>query len=64
MIHEKDPTDVLRRAIKGMLPKNFLRRERMKRLHIFEGNEHKFSCQKPIVYDPLGNDAVYSELDY
>jgi ribosomal protein L13 len=64
MIHQQDPTDVLRRAINGMLPKNFQRRERMKRVHIFPGNEHNLSCQKPIVYDPLGNDAIYSELKY
>lgn len=33
-VFEKDPTDVIRRAVYGMLPKNRLRDEMMKRLTI------------------------------
>lgn len=34
------PEDVLRRAVSGMLPKNLLRRERLKLLRIFAGPTH------------------------
>lgn len=34
------PTEALRRAVYGMLPKNKLRDTRIKNLHIYEGAEH------------------------
>jgi ribosomal protein L13 len=37
VMYEKKPEEVLRRAIAGMLPKNTLRRERLKLLRIFAG---------------------------
>lgn len=36
-MYEKKPEEVLRRAVAGMLPKNTLRRERLKLLRIFAG---------------------------
>lgn len=42
------PTKPMEKAIKGMLPKNRLRDEMMKRLHIFADSEHTFGAQKPI----------------
>ena len=33
-VFEKDPAEILRRAINGMLPKNSFRREMMKRLTV------------------------------
>jgi large subunit ribosomal protein L13 len=38
---------VLEKAVRGMLPKNKLQSERMKRLHIFAGSEHDHAAQKP-----------------
>lgn len=38
----KDPTDILRKAVRGMLPKNDLRRDRMRKLRIFPTAEHPF----------------------
>lgn len=35
------------KAVKGMLPKNRLRNELMKRLHVFPGADHTFAPQKP-----------------
>lgn len=37
---QKKPTEALRRAIKGMLPKNKLQKERMTNLYIYVGEEH------------------------
>jgi large subunit ribosomal protein L13 len=36
-MYEKKPEEILRRAVAGMLPKNTLRRERLKLLRIFAG---------------------------
>lgn len=38
---------VIEAAVKGMLPKNKLQPERMKRLHVFTGEEHEHEAQKP-----------------
>lgn len=44
---DKDPTEVIRHSIRGMLPVNKLRDERLKRLKIYSGSEHNHSGQKP-----------------
>ena len=44
---EKDATRAIREAVKGMLPKNKLAAERMKRLRVFEGAEHTHTAQNP-----------------
>ncbi|XP_072180789.1 large ribosomal subunit protein uL13m-like [Diadema setosum] len=35
IVHRRDPTKVMRKAIYGMLPKDLRRREMMRRLHLF-----------------------------
>ena len=44
---EKDPTRVVVEAVKGMLPKNKLAAERLKRLRVFAGPEHTHTAQNP-----------------
>ncbi|HSH18553.1 MAG TPA: 50S ribosomal protein L13 [Candidatus Saccharimonadales bacterium] len=44
---EKDPTEALYQAVRGMLPVNKLRDERLKRLKIYVEAEHKHEAQKP-----------------
>lgn len=44
---EKRPTDMVTLAVKGMLPKNKLANQMMKRLHVFAENEHQHEAQKP-----------------
>ena len=44
---KKDPSKVVETAVKGMLPKNKLAAERLKRLHVFEGAEHAHAAQNP-----------------
>jgi len=46
-LFSKDPVQVIERAVKGMLPKNRLRKEMMKRLHVCSGSEHEHAAQKP-----------------
>lgn len=43
----KDSTEVIRLSVKGMLPKNKLMNERLKRLKIYKGEEHNNHAQKP-----------------
>jgi large subunit ribosomal protein L13 len=43
----QDSTSVLRRAVRGMLPDNKLRKERLERLKIYEGSEHNHTAQQP-----------------
>jgi large subunit ribosomal protein L13 len=44
---EKKPTEVLRLAVKGMLPKNSLGRRQLKKLKIYTGTDHPHQAQKP-----------------
>lgn len=46
---EKDPTEVLQHAIRGMLPVNKLRDDRLARLKIYADAEHKHEAQQPEV---------------
>ncbi len=42
-----NPEFVIQNAVRGMLPKNKLQDERMKRLHVYAGTDHKHDAQKP-----------------
>jgi large subunit ribosomal protein L13 len=44
---EKDSTEIIRLAVKGMLPKNKLMDERLKRLKIYKDEMHNNGAQKP-----------------
>lgn len=44
---EKDPTKVVFKSVRGMLPVNKLRDERLARLKIYAGKEHNHSAQQP-----------------
>jgi large subunit ribosomal protein L13 len=48
---EKNAADVLRKAVKGMLPKNKLASQMLKKLKIYVGPEHPHSAQQPKVMD-------------
>ena len=43
----KKPTDIIRHALKGMLPKNKLGRKLLKNVYIYKGNQHPHLAQKP-----------------
>lgn len=44
---ETHPTRAIESAVKGMLPKNKLGREMIKKLKIYAGTEHKHEAQQP-----------------
>jgi large subunit ribosomal protein L13 len=44
----KKPTEVLRIAVKGMLPKNSLGRQMLRKLKIYAGPDHPHEAQKPV----------------
>jgi len=44
---EKKPEELLKKAVKGMLPKNKLARHMLKKLKIYAGATHPHSAQQP-----------------
>ena len=48
---ETKPTEVVKHAVKGMLPKNALGRKMMKKLRVYAGAEHGHEAQKPEVLE-------------
>ena len=46
-LREKNPTEIIKRAISRMLPKNKLGREMLRRLRVYAGPVHKQQAQKP-----------------
>ncbi|KAL6194199.1 hypothetical protein ACLB2K_035283 [Fragaria x ananassa] len=59
----KDPTEVIRKAVLRMLPRNKLRDDRDRKLRIFPGSEHPFGDRplEPYVMPPV-QDEPLSEL--
>jgi len=47
----KKPEEILKHAVKGMLPKNRLGRKLIKKLKIYAGKEHPHEAQQPIPLD-------------
>ena len=48
----KKPTEMIRIAVKGMLPKNSLGRQMLRKLKIYAGANHPHEAQKPISLEP------------
>ncbi len=44
---EKKPEEIIKKAVKGMLPKNKLGRQMFKKLKIYTGTEHPHIAQQP-----------------
>ncbi len=44
---EKHPTRIIESAVKGMLPKNILGRQMIKKMKIYAGAEHAHQAQQP-----------------
>jgi large subunit ribosomal protein L13 len=44
---EKRPEEVIRKAVKGMLPRNRLARAQLRKLKVYAGPEHPHAAQKP-----------------
>jgi large subunit ribosomal protein L13 len=48
---DKKPTEAIRLAVKGMLPKGPLGRQMITKLHVYAGPEHDNAAQKPEVLE-------------
>ena len=48
---KKDPSYVIKNAVKGMLPKGPLGREMAKKMKVFAGSEHNHAAQQPQLLD-------------
>jgi len=44
----KKPTELIRRAVKGMLPKNSLGRQMFRKLKVYAGPNHPHKAQNPV----------------
>ena len=47
---EKNPVRAIERAVRGMLPRNTLGREQLKKLKVYTGAEHPHQAQQPTTY--------------
>jgi large subunit ribosomal protein L13 len=47
-LHARRPDEVIREAVRRMLPKTILGRGMLSRLKIYAGGEHKHSAQQPV----------------
>ena len=50
-LKEKRPEDMVRFAVKGMLPKNRLGRQQFKKLKVYAGDQHPHQAQNPEVLE-------------
>ncbi len=48
---EKSPEKAMMLAVKGMLPKNSLGRQMIRKLRVYAGSEHENQAQKPEVWE-------------
>jgi large subunit ribosomal protein L13 len=48
----KKPTEMIRMAVRGMLPKNSLGRQMLRKLKIYSGPNHPHEAQRPIPLEP------------
>jgi large subunit ribosomal protein L13 len=44
---ERRPEEVIRKAVKGMLPRNRLGRAQLRKLKVYAGPDHPHAAQKP-----------------
>ena len=51
---ERRPEEVIRQAVKGMLPRNRLGRAQLRKLKVYAGPDHPHAAQKP---EPMEVDA-------
>ena len=60
LLHEKKPGEVLKLAVKRMLPGGVLGKKQLSKLKIYTGGDHPHSAQNPIVIkiDKLNNKNI------
>ena len=48
---DRRPEEVIRIAVKGMLPRNRLARKQITKLKVYAGPEHPHQAQQPVPYE-------------
>jgi large subunit ribosomal protein L13 len=48
---EKNPERVVEKAVKGMLPKNTLGRQMLRKLKVYRGPDHPHQAQQPVPFE-------------
>ena len=51
MMLERKPTEILRKAVRGMMPRTRLGRQQFRKLKIYAGPEHPHEAQSPEPYE-------------
>jgi large subunit ribosomal protein L13 len=51
VMQERKPTEILRKAVRGMMPKTRLGRQQLRKLKIYAGPEHPHEAQNPRPYE-------------
>ena len=51
---DRRPEEVIRKAVKGMLPRNRLARAQLRKLKVYAGPEHPHEAQKPVRLEVAG----------
>ena len=54
---ERRPAEVVRRAVKGMLPRNRLARTQITKLKVYVGPNHPHEAQQPVPLANIGGNA-------
>jgi large subunit ribosomal protein L13 len=44
---DEQPAELIRRSVRGMLPKNTLGRKQLSKLHVYAGPDHPHAAQRP-----------------
>jgi large subunit ribosomal protein L13 len=52
-LRQKHPDQIIKLAVKGMLPKNHLSRQLFRRLKVYAGSDHPHAAQNPVKVDLL-----------
>jgi len=51
---DRRPEEVIRKAVKGMLPRNRLARQQLRKLKVYAGPEHPHKAQQPVPMEVSG----------
>ena len=50
-LQEKAPEEIIKKAVKGMLPRGPLGREMFRKLKVYSGPEHQHTAQQPVALE-------------
>jgi len=52
LMRQRTPEKIIKRAVKGMLPKTSMGKNMLSRLKVYRGSAHPHQAQKPVKYEP------------